>query len=180
MSTSPSAPSAAPHAAPEPSGLDGTATYRLQLQFTASVLRRNVGDVTHDESLRSFEPAGNGLNWVLGHLVATRSRFLAQMGGAPAWSDAECRPYDQHAPSPADRCPARPLAEIWDAFDRTQARLLELAGRLTPAELSAPLPPGELARTRGEALAVMGFHDAYHAGQTGLIRRLLGRPPADL
>jgi uncharacterized damage-inducible protein DinB len=178
--SAPSARSAGPRAASEPAGLDCTATYRLQLQFTESVLRRNVGDVTHDESLLSFQPAGNGLNWVLGHLVAIRSRFLAQMGGAAVWSDAECRPYDQHAPPPTDCCPARPLAEIWAAFDSTQARLLELAGRLTPAELSEPLPPGELARTRGEALAVMGFHDAYHAGQTGLIRRLLGKPPADL
>ncbi len=27
-------------------------TFRLQLQFTAGVIRRNVGDVTHEESLR--------------------------------------------------------------------------------------------------------------------------------
>jgi uncharacterized damage-inducible protein DinB len=27
-----------------------------------------------------------------------------------------------------------------------------------------------------EALAVLQFHEAYHAGQVGLLRRLLGKP----
>ncbi len=183
MSTQPAARSDGQRAASGRAGFASTATLRLQLQFTGSVLRRNVGEVTHAESLRSFPTAGNGLNWVLGHLVAVRSRMLVALGGEPVWSDAECGPYDRHASPLADSSQARPLAEIWQAFDRTQARLLELADRLTPAELSESLPPdepGEPARTRGEVLAVLGFHDAYHAGQTGMIRRLLGKPPADL
>jgi uncharacterized damage-inducible protein DinB len=157
-----------------------TGTFRLQLQFTGSVIRKNVGDVTHEESLRSFQPAGNGLNWVLGHLVAIRSQLLVPLGGEPVWSAAECAPYDRHAAPFTDASQTRPLAEIWRAFDRTQARLLEVAGRLTPADLSEALPPGAPAKTRGELLAVLGFHDAYHAGQTGVIRRLLGKSPADL
>jgi uncharacterized damage-inducible protein DinB len=158
-------------------------TFRLQLQFTERVIRRNVGDITHAESLRSFQPAGNGLNWVLGHLVAIRSMLLVPLGGEPVWSDDECAPYDRHAAPLADPVQAKPLAELWRAFDLTQARLLEAAGRLTAAELSEPLPPDappSPAKTRGELLAVLAFHDAYHVGQTGLIRRLLGKPPADL
>jgi uncharacterized damage-inducible protein DinB len=159
------------------------AMFPLQLRFTENVIRKNAGDVTHEESLRSFQPAGNCLNWVLGHLVAIRSQLLAPLGGQPVWSDAECAPYDRHAPPLANPAKAKPLAEIWRAFDVTQARLLEAAGRLTAAELSEPLPsdaPESPAKTRGELLAVLGFHDAYHAGQTGVIRRLLGKLPADL
>ena len=33
---------------------------------------------------------------------------------------------------------------------------------------------------QGILLGVLTFHDAYHSGQTGVIRKLLGRPPADL
>ena len=157
-------------------------TFRLQLKFSEGVIRRNAGDVTHEESLRSFQPAGNGLNWVLGHLVAIRSRFLVPLGGQPVWSDAECQPYDRHAVPFTAASRPKPLAEIWKAFDLTQERLLEVAGRLTADELSEPLPPEAESpvKTRGELLAVLGFHDAYHAGQTGVIRRLLGKPPADL
>ena len=51
--------------------------------------------------------------------------------------------------------------------------------RLTPEDLSRPAPPdskGDPVRTHDELLAVFGFHDAYHAGRTGLVRRFLGRP----
>jgi len=157
-----------------------TETFRLQLRFTEGVIRKNVGDVTPEESLRSFQPAGNGVNWVLGHLVAIRSQMLVALGAQPVWSAAECGPYDRHAAPFTDSSKAKPLVEIWGAFELTQARLLEVAARLTAAELSEALPAGAPAKTRGELLAVLGFHDAYHAGQTGMIRRLLGKPPADL
>ena len=155
-------------------------TFQLQLKFTESVIRKNVGDVTHEESLRSFQPAGNGLNWVLGHLVAIRSQLLVPLGGEPVWSTDECAPYDRHAAPFTGTSKPKLLAEIWRAFELTQTRLLEVAARLTPAELAEAVPAGTPAKTRGELLAVLGFHDAYHAGQTGVIRRLLGKPPADL
>lgn len=158
-------------------------TAELQLQFCERVLETNAGDITHEESLRSFQPAGNGLNWVLGHLVAIRCQFLGALGGEPVWSEAECQPYARRGPPLTDPSKARPLAEIWRAFELTQARLLDTVARLTPADLSRalpPEPPDAAPKTRGELLAVLGFHDAYHAGQTGMIRRLLGKPPADL
>jgi len=168
---------------PSPSVASSLQAFRLQLQFSERVLRKNAGDITHAESLRGLEPSGHGLNWVLGHLVAIRSQLMAPLGAQPVWSEAECKPYDRHAAPLADPARARPLAEIWRAFDLTQARLLEAAGRLTEAELSEPLPqdvPESPAKTRGELLAVLGFHDASHVGQTGMIRRLLGKPPANL
>ena len=155
-------------------------TFRTQLQFTENVLRKNAGDISQEEALRSFQPAGNGLNWVLGHLVAIRSQMLTALGGQPVWSAAEVAPYDRHAAPFGKASTPKPLAEIWKAFELTQSRLVELAGRLTPAELSEAMPAGAPVQTRGEVLAVLGFHDAYHSGQTGVIRRLLGKPHADL
>jgi len=156
---------------------------RLQLLFCENVVRKNVGDVTHEESLRPFPAAGNGVNWVLGHLVAIRSQLLAAIGGQPVWSEKECEPYDRHAPPLEHSSQAKPLAEIWRAFDLTQARLLETIGRLTAEDLARPVAPevaNPLVKTRGDVLGVIGFHDAYHAGQTGTLRRLLGKPRADL
>ena len=160
-----------------------TDTLRLQLLFCENVVRKNVGDVTHEESLRAFPASGNGVNWVLGHLVAIRSQLLGAIGGQPVWSAEECEPYDRHAPPLEHASQAKPLAEIWRAFDLTQARLLETIGRLTPDDLARPVAPevaNPLVKTRGDLLGVIGFHDAYHAGQTGTLRRLLGKPPADL
>jgi uncharacterized damage-inducible protein DinB len=158
-------------------------TVLLQLQFSQMVLRKNVGDVTHEESLRAFAPGTSCLNWILAHVVATRCRTLQALGGEPIWTDAACRRYDRHAPPLTDASEARPLAQLWSDLDREQERLVAAIRRLTPEDLSRPAPPdseGDPVRAHGELLAVFGFHDAYHAGQTGLVRRFLGRPPADL
>jgi uncharacterized damage-inducible protein DinB len=145
-------------------------------------VKANVGEVTHEESLKQPTPAGNSLNWILGHLVATRCAFLRGFGGEPVWSEAECAPYDRHAAPLTDPAKARPLADIWKAYDLTQERLLATISKLTPGQLAAPIPPEARvpAKTYGELLAFLGLHDAYHSGQTGVLRRIIGKPPADL
>ena len=45
-------------------------------------------------------------------------------------------------------------------------------------ELSAPAPDKSAADTVGETLFVLQFHEAYHAGQTGLLRRMAGHDGA--
>ena len=155
-------------------------TVLLQIRACRDVVKRNVGDVTHEESLRSFQPAGNGLNWTLGHLVATRGSFLRGLGSEPVWTEEECRTYDRHSPPLTDPSRAKPLAEIWKAYDETQARLERALEGLPPASLKASLPPGAPFKTMGELVAFLGVHDSYHTGQTGLVRRLLGKPPVDL
>jgi uncharacterized damage-inducible protein DinB len=154
-----------------------------QLQMCQYVVRRNVGDVTHAESVRTFAPLDNSLNWILGHLVATRSAFLAGLGAEPIWSKDEARAYAQHAPPMRDAGSAKPLAAIWAAYDLAQARLLEAITELTDEQLEGNAPPeltGAPDGTIAAMLATLGMHDAYHSGQTGVYRRLLGRPPADL
>jgi uncharacterized damage-inducible protein DinB len=154
----------------------------FQIRVCRQLVKRNVGDVTHEESLRTFQPAGNCLNWVLGHLVATRSSFLRAFGGEPVWSAAEGAAYERHAAPLTDPAKARPLEEIWRAYDLAQERLESAISALTPERLAARLPDGVPvpAKTLGELVAFFGLHDAYHTGQTGLLRRLLGKPPTDI
>lgn len=166
---------------------DGAAATRemalSQLQMCQYVVRANVGDATHAESIRTFAPLDNSLNWILGHLVATRSSFLAGLGAEPVWSKDEARAYAQHAPPMRDAASAKPLAEIWRAYDLAQARLLAAIAELTDDQLKEKAPPeltGTPEGTIAAMLATLGVHDAYHSGQTGVYRRLLGRPPADL
>lgn len=155
----------------------------LQIRMCHQVVRTNVGDVTHEESLRTFPPADNCLNWILGHLVATRSAFLVGFGAEPVWSQTEGKAYDRHAPPLVDGTQAKPLTEIWKAYDASQERLVRAIEALTPERLAAKIPPalaGGPADTVAELVAFLGLHDSYHTGQTGILRRLLGRPPADL
>lgn len=158
-------------------------TFLRQLRMSHALVKANVGEVTHEESLKQPAPAGNCVNWVLGHLVATRSNFLLALGGEPVWGETDRARYDRHGPPIKSGSEAKPLAEIWKAFDISQQRLVETVSKLTPQRLAEKVPfspsnnPDE---TTGSLLAVFAFHDAYHAGQTGVLRRIVGKPPANL
>ena len=154
-------------------------TALLQLQFCYNVIKANLGGITHEESLYQPTPAGNCANWVLGHIVAIRCEFLPVFGSEPVWDEADCAPYNRHGPPLTQADEAKPLDEIWKALDATQERLRNAVSALTPEMLSQK-SPNDPNKTVGAMLAVLGFHDAYHAGQTGMLRRILGKPPADL
>jgi uncharacterized damage-inducible protein DinB len=158
-------------------------SFLLQLQICHHIVEANVGEITHEESLKQPVPAGNCLNWVLGHLVATRSHFLLGIGAQPVWGEADRERYGRHGAPIRSASEAKPLQEIWEAYQLTQRRIREAVAELTPARLAekaAFSPSDDPQETVGSLLVVFAFHDAYHTGQTGILRRLVGRPPADL
>src|SRR5262249_44395986 len=67
-----------------------------QIETCHAIVKLNAGGLTHEESLVQPVPAGNCLNWVLGHLVATRSHLLRGLGDEPLWDDDDWRRYDRH------------------------------------------------------------------------------------
>jgi uncharacterized damage-inducible protein DinB len=73
---------------------------------------------------------------------------------------------------------ALPLPELVAAFNASQEPVVEGLRVLTPAEAAKPAPfsptdnPDE---TVGTLLALSVFHEAYHAGQIGILRRMSGK-----
>jgi|RhiMetdeSRZDD1v2_1073273.scaffolds.fasta_scaffold436823_2 uncharacterized damage-inducible protein DinB len=157
--------------------------FLVQIGICHHIVRRNVGEITHEESLKQPEPAGNCVNWVLGHLVSARSEFLRGLGAEPVWGEADCRLYERHGQPIKGAREAKPLEEIWKAYDLTQERIRKAVSELTPQQLAqkAPFSPSNNPKeTVGSLLTVFAFHDAYHTGQTGVLRRIVGKPAADL
>ncbi len=58
------------------------------------VLKKNLDGVTHEESLIQPEGGGNCLNWVLGHIVATRDNAIRLLNQEPVWNSelSRCLP----------------------------------------------------------------------------------------
>jgi uncharacterized damage-inducible protein DinB len=155
----------------------------LQFHVSNIVIKRNLGEITHEQSLIQPKPAGNCINFILGHIVATRCNFIKMLGGESVWKDDDIKKYDRHAAPLTDPAEAKPLNEIWQALDQTQQRIAAAVSKLDNEKLKqkAPFSPtNNPDETYGSILAVFAFHDAYHAGQTGVLRRIIGLPPADL
>jgi uncharacterized damage-inducible protein DinB len=131
----------------------------------------NLQGISHQESLVHPHPGGNCLNWVLGHVVATRNVLLTTLGEAPIWTDAEAEAYQRGARTPLSPVNARALEDIVTAYNASQEAIVSRVSALTETDLSRP----HQGQTLGAWVAGVSFHESYHVGQLGLLRRLLGK-----
>jgi len=154
-------------------------TLTTQFRMNQYIAGRNLDGVTHEESLIRAVETGNHLNWLVGHVVATRCALLPSLHQASVWSDAQMRLY-QHGSSGAVNADYLPFDEVVRAFHTTQERIVEGMASLTDEELAAPAPfsPGGGPETLGSLLTKSTVHEGYHLGQTGILRRVIGKPGA--
>jgi hypothetical protein len=154
--------------------MDARPALRL-LDFSNRSMGMNLRDVTHQQSLAAPPGGGNGINWVLGHVIVHRDRMLGLLGQPPHWDEATGAAYDRgSAPLPADGRGdgVLPLDALKDALEETYHRLREAVSAADEAVFAEPSGKG----TVGDALIFMLGHEWYHAGQLGLLRRIAGLP----
>lgn len=148
---------------------------RFLYDFDHAAINRNCAGFTHEESLAA-PVAGNCANWVLGHIIQNRMTLLRLLGEEPLWSDADGAIYARGTKS-FDPAAARDFAGLLKDLETTQERVRAGLSRLEPAVLSKKLEP-EDKWTLAETLHFLSFHESYHAGQLGLLRRIAGKPGA--
>jgi hypothetical protein len=155
--------------------------YQQQAGMTQGVVRMNTAGITQEESLLQPRPDGNCMNFVVGHLVNIYDKVLPLVGQEPVLGGAVSR-YERGAPALRDPSEAMQLSELLDAFDTQTERFQAGLATLTPEALERPMPgpdsKGELTETMRSLLGTILFHQAYHAGQTGVLRRIAGKPGA--
>jgi uncharacterized damage-inducible protein DinB len=145
-----------------------------QFELSHDAAHRNLAGITHEESIIQPSPGGNSLNWVLGHLVATRNLVMQTLGEPVVWSNEEAAPYERGAKPARDGSYARRLEDLVAALDRSQPVVMARVRTLSADDLARPSRMG----TVGDFLTMLCFHEAYHVGQFGLLRRLLGKDGA--
>ena len=141
----------------------------FQFGIGAFVLDRNLAGVTNEESVRSPNPSGNTMNWIVGHVVRTRNQALSLLGEKPPFEDVDFAAYGAVSLSSGETLP---LDELKRRFGTLGPMLDGALRRTSPKQLSAAAPfsptenPNE---TVGTLLASIAFHEAYHLGPTGVV-----------
>jgi len=154
--------------------MNGEAIAKI-FEFSQMSLSRNLEGITHEESLWAPEPGGNAVNWVLGHILYHRNVVMSLLGQPPVWDPEKAARYARgSAPLGPDDHP-QPLESIRAEMDRSQAPLVAALRAATEEQLAAPMENGAPLSQR---LTLLGFHEGYHGGQIGLLRRLLGHAGA--
>jgi uncharacterized damage-inducible protein DinB len=135
-------------------------------------LKINLEGISDEES-RLLPPSGNSINWVVGHIVSNRQGILELAGETTHWIEADYAAYERGS-NRLEPNQARPLAGILADLDRSQEALVRGLERMGPAEMAVPKGNS----TVGAHILFLQFHEAYHVGQTGLLRRLIGKTGA--
>ncbi len=134
-------------------------------KYNAFTLQKNTAGITHEESIISPSNDLNPINWILGHVLVTRDVFLSYFGQEPLCS-AEIKNTYQRGGNAAAHAADHWLdfQELLNLFEQSQLILQRNIEQATPEQL--------------EKLAGFAFHESYHMGQFGILRKLLGKKGA--
>jgi uncharacterized damage-inducible protein DinB len=164
-----------------PDTVSEIAIYQQQAGMTQAVIRANTAGLTQEDSLVQPRPEGNCLNFVVGHVVNVYDKVLPLVGQEPVMGAAVSR-YERGSRPINNPSEALQIDDLLAAFDTQTERFQAGLATLTPEALDRPMPGpdsgGELTETMRSLLSTILFHQAYHAGQTGVLRRIAGKPGA--
>lgn len=154
--------------------------FRRNATIIRKTVQVNLQGLTHEESLVNPEPGGSCVNWVLGHLDYSYEQVLPHLGQRQVLEAGALERYKRGSPPLSDRSEARELAELLRVWDEASRRVDVGLESLTPDALaqSHNFFGGKSETTLARYLNFILFHQAYHAGQLGLLRRLAGKEGA--
>jgi uncharacterized damage-inducible protein DinB len=148
-----------------------------QFAMTNWFLEQGLKDISHEDSLNPTT-TGQTLNWVVGHLADSRNGVIAWLSGEPAWPVEETARYKRGSDAITED-EALPLEELFKRYQSVQDALVKHISEVTPeqAQEKAPFSPvNNPDETVGSLLATLAFHEIYHLGQIGMLRRMAGQP----
>ena len=157
------------------------ALLRQQARAAHRVVQLNLAGLTHEDTLIQPVGGGNCLNWVVGHLLAIYHRALPLLGQDAVMSPAALERYDRGSAPLRDPANAIGVEDLLTAWDECSRRIDAGLAALSPDALGEPAPfspTGNPDETVGSLLATVAWHQAYHVGQTGLLRRIAGKEGA--
>jgi uncharacterized damage-inducible protein DinB len=145
----------------------------LIFKLNNSLVARSLEGLSDQDVWSRLAGSGNPIAWILGHLTETRAGMLTEMG-APfdyGWARTFQRgsALQNHTEYPS-------LETIQTAWKATHAAMRDAFASVTPDRVAAPVSrrPVPAVENLADLIAFCGFHESYHVGQIGFIRKQLG------
>lgn len=154
-----------------------------QIRFARRYTQSLLEDIRPDEWFRQPAEGVTHLAWQMGHLaMAQYGLCLFRMRGrqpidTELMSSAFRKKFSKGtAPNP-DPAENPSPEEIRSVFDRVYGQTMQELPQMTDTQLDDPIDePWAVSATRLGGLLFCSHHEMLHAGQIGLLRRLLGKP----
>lgn len=139
------------------------------------LIKMQIAELTHTDSLAQSPYNINCLNWVLGHIAVSRDGVLRLLGEVPLLNEAETSRYKTDSdPITGDGPDIIQLQRLLEILETGQERIDAGFARLSDDDLSQEIQVGERYVPLSVRLHGFYFHDTYHTGQTELLRQVAG------
>jgi len=136
---------------------------KILFQYNHFVLSKNLEGISQEESLEGPQAGGNCINWIVGHINVTRDDLLAALGIEKMCGEKLTALYIRgSAPIRPDN--AEEIGKLLKIFNESQAKISKALDEKDYKDME-----------KSKELAGLGFHEAYHVGQTGILRRVIGK-----
>lgn len=148
-------------------------------QWTRDLLR----DLHEADWFHLPAPAVGHAVWQVGHLASSQIVLVHMRCFGLAYTDLATESFRDSfgrgsLPS-NDRSIYPRITDLVETFERIHTDAVRRVRDVSEAELAGPAigDPHPMFRTREGAVGTAVMHEAFHAGQIALIRRILGRAP---
>lgn len=138
-----------------------------QVFSTGKVVSLNIEGITHEESMVFPNGEANCMNWIFGHLIYIRNAFLHILGAEPVWDNDKFSCYNRGEIALERKGEFANFEELKSYFKQSQDRLEE------KLNIMVSFNPENT-----NDISTLCFHEIYHSGQLGYLRRVLGKPGA--
>ena len=143
-------------------------------EYTAEIIRKQVSEISPRESLIQPFAGSHSVNWLLGHIVSSRSTPLKLLNQAQLWEEEiRARYRDGSEPIGAAAPGVLPIDRLMHMFELSQSRILVGLDEMTGDRLFES--SGYAQNTVLDSLLYFYFHETYHVGQLTIIAELLGK-----
>jgi hypothetical protein len=142
--------------------------------YNFELVSKQASGVSHLESLLQPPCGGNCFNWLLGHVISSRTFPLRYVGEQPVWTDLQRARYRADTVAiTGDEEGVINFDDLVIALNLSQERLLDALNRMNYEDMCRP--SGFADNTVGDSLGYFYFHEAQHVGQILHLTHFLGK-----
>lgn len=157
---------------------------RQQIEFARGYTNILLADIAEDEWFVMPSGFSTHLAWQMGHLAMAQYglTMLRMRGKEPEdkqfITNGFVRTFMKGSTPVGDAAAYPSPAEIRQVFDEVHRRAMAVIPTYSAEQLNEPAPdPTMVSPTKAGSLMFCAAHEMLHAGQIGMLRRMLGKAP---
>lgn len=137
-----------------------------------AVLGRQLDGLTHEDSILQVPFRGNCLNWVIGHIVASRDGIMRTLDLEGSLTEEQRNLYKGGSEPITPDSDALDLHWLWEAYQEQDKHIRATLEAKTMDDFEQVMDDSD--QTVGDRLRFLLWHETYHVGQTEYLRQLAG------